>query len=67
MISRLFVIHPYFLKQYNNRWFVFGKNDLNGYILNLALDRMIHVSENRKKLIPNTEINFDEYFESLIS
>lgn len=33
--------HPYFLKQYNNRWFVFGYNEFNDNPhWNLALDRI---------------------------
>jgi len=38
--------HPYILKQYNNRWFVFGKNekkDLPNW--NLALDRICNIEE----------------------
>ncbi len=64
--KQTFIFHPYFLKQYNNRWYVFGKNDANGYIINLALDRMAHVSQNKKKFIQNVNINFDEYFEDII-
>jgi hypothetical protein len=36
-----FHYHPYFLKQYNNRWFVFGRNPKYENITNLALDRII--------------------------
>lgn len=64
--SQTIVFHPYFLKQYNNRWYVFGKNDASGFIINLALDRVTTVSDNRKKYIPNKEIDFNEYFEDII-
>jgi len=64
--KQTFVFHPYFLKQFNNRWFVFGKNDASEYIINLALDRIVNVQENKKKYIPNTEINFEEYFEDIV-
>lgn len=40
------IFHPYVLKQYNNRWFVFGKNekkDLPNW--NLALDRICDIEE----------------------
>ena len=33
--------HPYFLKQYNNRWYVIGAADTDGKILTFALDRII--------------------------
>ena len=35
------VISPYYLKQYNNRWFLFGWNHHVGKIQNLALDRIL--------------------------
>jgi len=39
------IMHPGFLKQYNNRWFLFGFNpDKNKYDWNLALDRIIDLS-----------------------
>ena len=31
-------LHPYYLKQYNNRWFLFGYNESTNSISNLALD-----------------------------
>jgi len=36
-----FLIHPYFLKQYNKRWFLFGQRDGFDTWTSLALDRMI--------------------------
>ena len=35
--------HPYFLKQYNNRWYVIGAADIDDKILTYALDRIIKV------------------------
>ena len=57
--------HPYYLKQYNNRWFVFGKNPLFDNITNLALDRLIDV-EVLDKIFIETDIDFKEYFEDII-
>jgi predicted DNA-binding transcriptional regulator YafY len=61
-----FTIHPYFLKQYNNRWFVFGLNDLSSSLINLALDRIVEIEELNKVYIENTRIDFNEYFEDVI-
>lgn len=58
-------LHPYFLKQYNNRWFLFGKNPLYDNITNLALDRIVQLKQISKEYIP-TEIDFQEYFEDII-
>jgi predicted DNA-binding transcriptional regulator YafY len=60
------VFHPYFLKQYNNRWYVFGKNDVSQFIMNLALDRITTIQESKKKFIPNKSIDFNEYFEDIV-
>jgi predicted DNA-binding transcriptional regulator YafY len=34
------LFHPYYLKQYNGRWFVFGYDEHTDQIRNLALDRI---------------------------
>jgi len=60
------VLHPYFLKQYNNRWYVFGKNEASEYILNLALDRIISIKESEVKYVLNTFCDFTEYFEDIV-
>lgn len=60
------IFHSYFLKQYNNRWYVFGLNDESGYIMNLALDRMTIVKEIKRKFVPNETIDFNEYFEDIV-
>lgn len=38
--SKEIIFHPYLLKQYNNRWFLIGAADVDGKILNFALDRI---------------------------
>lgn len=60
------VIHPYYLKQYNNRWFLFGLNDHYRDLSNLALDRIIGIRDLNQNYMPNNEINFDEYFDDVI-
>jgi predicted DNA-binding transcriptional regulator YafY len=58
--------HPYYLKQYNSRWFLFGYNEKYDNISNLALDRIIGFNTINKKYHENTTVNFDEYFEDVI-
>lgn len=42
----VWTIHPYLIKQYNNRWFLFGKNvSKKGGISNLPLDRIENIAE----------------------
>lgn len=58
-------LHPYFLKQYNNRWFLFGKNPIFENLTNLALDRMVSVKQISKKFI-SSELDFQDYFEDIV-
>jgi predicted DNA-binding transcriptional regulator YafY len=60
------ILHPYYLKQYNNRWFLFGLNEFNSNPhWNLALDRI-------EKIEPTTtayqadRTNWEEYFDDVI-
>lgn len=63
---RLWTIHPYYLKEYNNRWFLLGWCDEESRIHNLALDR---IESFQSAFIPyreNTTIDFEEYFDDVI-
>jgi len=61
------VLHPYYLKQYNNRWFLFGYNPANGiYTWNLALDRILTLIEVKGKYQKNNQIDWAEYFDDII-
>ena len=58
--------HPYYLKQFKNRWFVFGLNGNISRITNLALDRIQSITETTIDYIPNEQIDFSDYFEDII-
>ncbi len=61
------ILHPYYLKQYNNRWFLFGYTPTNNkYDWNLALDRILGISELKESYIKNTQIDWSEYFDDII-
>lgn len=60
------LIHPYYLKQYNSRWFLFGRNEGFDGITNLALDRIISITETDKPFAENNLVDFTEYFEDVI-
>lgn len=38
-----FVFYPYLLKEYRNRWFVFGSKKKGNMLYNLALDRILEI------------------------
>jgi predicted DNA-binding transcriptional regulator YafY len=61
-----FTIHPHYLKQYNNRWFLFGFNNENEKAdWNLAIDRIKEITEVNIKYKPN-KIDWSDYFEDMI-
>ena len=60
------VLHPYYLKQYNNRWFLFGMNDENKNThWNLALDRIQQIEPVSQKYKAD-KTNWEEYFDDII-
>jgi predicted DNA-binding transcriptional regulator YafY len=58
-------IHPYYLKQFNNRWFLIGANPKFDNLTNMALDRIFSFTETNNKFI-ETSIDFNEYFDDII-
>ena len=61
-----YLFHPYLLKQYNNRWFLFGCVEGYTSITNLPLDRIEEISPATIAYRPNTEIDFQEYFDDIV-
>ncbi|WP_420378788.1 helix-turn-helix transcriptional regulator [Gilvibacter sp.] len=59
------LIHPYHLKQYNNRWFLFGVNDYYGTMSNFPLDRIEQIVETEKDAVPDTT-DWEDYFSDII-
>ena len=58
--------HPWYLKQFNSRWFVFGYNEKYENLMNMALDRILSLTNSKEDYIPNSNIDFDEYFEDVV-
>lgn len=61
-----YIIHPYFLKEYNNRWFLLGKNPEYDSLTNLPLDRIVSITALDDEDYEDTIIDFQEYFEDVI-
>jgi predicted DNA-binding transcriptional regulator YafY len=58
-------VSPYYLKQYNMRWFLFAKSEDYETISNFALDRIKTIKQSNQKYI-ETSIDFNEFFEDII-
>ena len=62
-----FVLHPYFIKQYNNRWYLLGVTEEHrDTVTNLALDRIREIEPVPVPFFPNTAFDFSEYFDDVI-
>lgn len=60
------LVYPYYLKEYNRRWFLIALTDSYKKLSNFALDRIESIEESNVKYIPNTEIDFAHYFDNII-
>lgn len=61
------VIHPYHVKQYNNRWFLFGQIEGKERLTNFALDRIVTLTDAPGvKFIKNEKYDFEHYFDDII-
>jgi predicted DNA-binding transcriptional regulator YafY len=63
--SKTFEFHPYYLKQYNNRWFIIGRFPKYENLTHFAIDRIVQFQESDVKYL-TTNINFNDYFEDVI-
>lgn len=59
-------IHPYYLKQYNNRWYLLGYNSEYKDISIIPLDRIEKTEISDEKFVPNRQYNFELYFKDVI-
>ena len=64
--AKTYQVHPYYLKQYNNRWFLLGLSDGWNRLSTFALDRIIAIDDSDIPYVANTYYDFDEYFEDII-
>ena len=58
-------IHPYHLRQYNRRWFVFAYSEDKKEIQNYPLDRIIKLEHLSKPYI-ETDVDFEKYFDDIV-
>ena len=66
-IDYYWTLHPYYIKQYNSRWFLFGRdNDNQSSILNVPLDRIVDCITTNITYIKNDLVDFEDYFDDII-
>lgn len=66
-VEKTLTVHPWYVKQYNNRWFLFAYDDQHDFISNFALDRIQDLEVVADvPFIPNKEVDFEHYFDDVI-
>ena len=65
--EKTLIVHPYYVKQYNNRWFLLALDNDNHFISNFALDRICSLALSEDiAFIPNNDIDFEHYFDDVV-
>ena len=60
------IIYPYYVKQYNGRWFLYGLNDELDKISNLALDRIQSFHKSDLSFKKNEKYDFSTYYNDVV-
>lgn len=63
---KAYIVHPYLLKEYRNRWFLLGRDGDAGRVLTLALDRIKKIKVSEGKFIVNDLFHPDTFFDKVI-
>ncbi|KVV16276.1 YafY family protein [Flavobacterium sp. TAB 87] len=62
-----YIFHPHYLKEYNNRWFLFGFHPESfKWDWNVAIDRIVSVINSPVPFTINETIDWREYFSDMI-
>lgn len=60
------VVHPYHLKEYNNRWFLLAKSHEMQYVMTLALDRLLDYKIAEEPHQPYEGLDFRERYKNVL-
>lgn len=66
-MERSIIYHPHYLKQFANRWYIFGKHNGQPHdTWHLPLDRIKNISINHQIPYLSCNLNWDDYFFDII-
>lgn len=60
------ILHPYYVKQYNGRWFLFGLDEKELRIKSLAFDRIQSMNKSSLVFRKNETVDFNSYFDNVV-
>lgn len=63
--SKEYLFSPHILKQYNNRWFLFGMDNKNKVLRHFPLDRIIKIEITQEAYL-ECDIDFNDYFDDIL-
>ncbi len=61
-----FILFPYLLKEFRNRWFLFGSRASNMLMFNLPLDRIVSVEPCDEPFKENPQFDSEHFFDDVI-
>lgn len=61
-----YILYPYLLKEYRNRWFLFGSVKKDLVLYNLALDRMVSIEPIEEPFRENPKFDREKFFDDVI-
>ncbi|HSZ26520.1 MAG TPA: WYL domain-containing protein [Cytophagaceae bacterium] len=59
-------LHPYYLKEYRNRWYLIGLEEEKQSIITLGLERIVHIEEIANVFFISKNFNPKEYFGNIL-
>lgn len=64
---KIHTVHPYYLKEYDNRWYLLCLLPKHDHLMLLSVDRILMMEINQKvEYVENTSANLEDYFEDII-
>ncbi|MBR5898070.1 MAG: WYL domain-containing protein [Muribaculaceae bacterium] len=61
-----YIFFPYLLKEFRNRWFVFGSRASDLVLFNLPLDRIINIEPSDEPFCENPDFDSEHFFDDVI-
>lgn len=65
-VAQEYIIYPYLLKEFRNRWFVYGSRSKDMVLYNLPLDRIVSIELVDVPFKENPEFDTEHFFDDVI-
>ncbi|MBO6517796.1 MAG: WYL domain-containing protein [Bacteroidia bacterium] len=64
--TKTHIVHPYFLKEYRNRWYVVGYHESYKEIRTLALERILNLTPNYSETYRPSDLDINSYYQHAV-